>query len=131
MGADSDGDSSFIDYENLRSAQCMSDFHWSTNFTETPPWKETTECPTVMALFGTIKKKTEYSKMIRPFLASKCKSYGTDCSSVMDSHMSLFNKKRHTKIYLEPPGDSPLRRSISESLLAGCIPVMFSGQTNS
>eukprot|EP00746_Dinoflagellata_sp_MGD_P153906 gnl/MRDRNA2_/MRDRNA2_84519_c0_seq1.p1 gnl/MRDRNA2_/MRDRNA2_84519_c0~~gnl/MRDRNA2_/MRDRNA2_84519_c0_seq1.p1 ORF type:complete len:459 (+),score=91.64 gnl/MRDRNA2_/MRDRNA2_84519_c0_seq1:103-1479(+) len=121
-----------MDYENMVSAPYMSDFHWSLNFTDTPPWKETNERDTLMAFFGTIRTKSEYSTKIRPFLADKCHTYGDACKIMMadHDHMALFNAKRQTKFCLEPPGDSPYRKSISESILAGCIPVMFSRQTD-
>lgn len=131
-------DAKDTEYHNLRSVPYMSDFHWSANFTETPPWKEGAERglvekrKTLMAFFGKIRTDTSYSSKIRPFIAKECKKAGKDiCHDVFSSHFGMFDQKRNTTFCLEPPGDSPYRKSISESLLAGCIPVIFSKQTDS
>ncbi|WAR25669.1 GT16-like protein [Mya arenaria] len=36
---------------------------------------------------------------------------------------------RHSKYCLQPPGDSPTRKSIYDSILSGCIPILFKGKT--
>ncbi|KAJ3683954.1 hypothetical protein LUZ61_013118 [Rhynchospora tenuis] len=50
-----------------------------------------------------------------------CASPANDCNSP-NTIMSLFER---STFCLEPPGDSPTRRSIFDAMLAGCIPVFF------
>lgn len=38
----------------------------------------------------------------------------------------LFSRKLNSTFCLEPPGDSPSRKGIVDSIIAGCIPVLFS-----
>eukprot|EP00930_Biecheleria_cincta_P078823 TRINITY_DN6641_c0_g1_i2.p1 TRINITY_DN6641_c0_g1~~TRINITY_DN6641_c0_g1_i2.p1 ORF type:complete len:474 (-),score=65.29 TRINITY_DN6641_c0_g1_i2:467-1888(-) len=38
----------------------------------------------------------------------------------------LFSQKLRSTFCLEPPGDSPSRKGIVDSIIAGCIPVLFS-----
>lgn len=119
-----------VDFENMRSVPYVSNVHWSTKFTEHPPWsKATGKRKQLMAFFGTDKTKTEYSKKIRPFIFKKCKKYGRLCKIGSGDHLDMFKAKQHTTFCLEPPGDSPYRKSTSESILAGCIPVLFSRQS--
>lgn len=38
----------------------------------------------------------------------------------------IFSQKLNSTFCLEPPGDSPSRKGIVDSIIAGCIPVLFS-----
>ncbi|KAJ4779823.1 Xyloglucan galactosyltransferase KATAMARI1 [Rhynchospora pubera] len=51
-----------------------------------------------------------------------CASQENDCDSPATT-MSLFQS---SSFCLQPPGDTPTRRSAFDSMLAGCIPVFFS-----
>ncbi|KAJ3680790.1 hypothetical protein LUZ60_015279 [Juncus effusus] len=51
-----------------------------------------------------------------------CAAPENDCNSPI-STMSLF---QNSIFCLQPPGDTPTRRSAFDSMLAGCIPVFFS-----
>ncbi|KAJ4747853.1 Exostosin family protein [Rhynchospora pubera] len=50
-----------------------------------------------------------------------CASAGSNCDSPVTT-MSLFQS---SSFCLQPPGDTPTRRSAFDSMLAGCIPVFF------
>jgi xyloglucan galactosyltransferase MUR3 len=50
-----------------------------------------------------------------------CASREIDCNSPITT-MGLFQS---SDFCLEPPGDSPTRRSVFDAMLAGCIPVFF------
>lgn len=117
-------------FENLRSVPYVSSVHWSKEYASTPPWKTVQDRKLLMAFFGTEKTKTEYSKEIRPFLFKACESFDESCQIFMGGHLEMFKQKQQTRFCLEPAGDSPYRKSIAESLLAGCIPVTFSQQTD-
>lgn len=49
-----------------------------------------------------------------------------DCSSgACDQPESLINLFMDSEFCLQPPGDSPTRKSVFDSLVSGCIPVIF------
>ncbi|KAJ7296873.1 hypothetical protein O6H91_Y095000 [Diphasiastrum complanatum] len=68
---------------------------------------------------------------VRNRLIQQCQQYPAichllDCTGGVcfrpESTMSLFLQSHFC---LQPPGDSPTRRSVFDSLIAGCIPVLF------
>ncbi|KAJ9555375.1 hypothetical protein OSB04_009989 [Centaurea solstitialis] len=49
-----------------------------------------------------------------------------DCKSgLCDEPQSLIGLFTESEFCLQPPGDSPTRKSVFDSLVAGCIPVVF------
>jgi hypothetical protein len=55
---------------------------------------------------------------------SKCKFL--NCSSVKCSEPeSIIELFVESEFCLQPPGDSPTRKSVFDSLISGCIPVLF------
>merc|ERR1719171_2031778 len=90
-------------YPNLLSVPYVANVHWSTQYAESPPWKEGKDRPLLMAFFGTQKNKTEYSKEIRPFLYKECESFGnSSCKIMVGKHIDMFKQKQATKFCLEP-----------------------------
>ncbi|KAG9455282.1 hypothetical protein H6P81_008186 [Aristolochia fimbriata] len=68
---------------------------------------------------------------IRSVLIEQCKTSTGHCRfldcksgecSMPDSVINLFAE---SEFCLQPPGDSPTRKSVFDSLVAGCIPVLF------
>nr|XP_043625250.1 xyloglucan-specific galacturonosyltransferase 1-like [Erigeron canadensis] len=54
----------------------------------------------------------------------QCKFF--DCKSgLCDEPQSLVGLFTESEFCLQPPGDSPTRKSVFDSLVAGCIPVLF------
>ncbi|KAL3680492.1 hypothetical protein R1sor_023448 [Riccia sorocarpa] len=45
------------------------------------------------------------------------------------SHYSTMDLFLHSHFCMQPPGDSPTRRSVFDSLIGGCIPVLFNTYT--
>ncbi|XP_074315425.1 xyloglucan-specific galacturonosyltransferase 1-like [Silene latifolia] len=56
--------------------------------------------------------------------SDKCKFF--DCRNLAClSPVPVINLFRESEFCLQPPGDSPTRKSLFDSLVAGCIPVVF------
>jgi hypothetical protein len=89
----------------------------------------------VIALFiGSIKVKNPNSSKVRRALADECRvaPKGTciwqqtshACDGVVNQTDAIYLFLR-ARCCLAPPGDSLTRKSIFDSLLAGCVPVVF------
>ncbi|CAM6128524.1 unnamed protein product [Calypogeia fissa] len=72
---------------------------------------------------------------MRQHLIQQCLDHSDDCFLLRcvgdvckqpDQPMNLF---LHSHFCMQPPGDSPTRRSIFDSLIGGCIPVLFDPQS--
>ncbi|CAM6086310.1 unnamed protein product [Calypogeia fissa] len=72
---------------------------------------------------------------VRGHLIQQCLDHPDDCSLLRcemdvclrpDQTMNLF---LHSHFCMQPPGDTPTRRSVFDSLVGGCIPVLFDPQT--
>ncbi|TKY70943.1 Xyloglucan galactosyltransferase KATAMARI1 [Spatholobus suberectus] len=70
--------------------------------------------------------------IIRSTLIDQCTSFGNgkcqflNCSSVRcDEAESVIELFVESEFCLQPPGDSPTRKSVFDSLISGCIPVLF------
>ncbi|MED6203606.1 hypothetical protein PIB30_000688 [Stylosanthes scabra] len=67
---------------------------------------------------------------IRRTLIDQCSSNGRckflNCSSAKcDEAESIIDVFVESEFCLQPPGDSPTRKSVFDSLISGCIPVLF------
>lgn len=51
---------------------------------------------------------------------------GKTISVSCNNPVSLLKAMHQSEFCLQPPGDSPTRRSFFDAMLAGCIPVIFS-----
>ncbi|KAJ3684108.1 hypothetical protein LUZ61_013272 [Rhynchospora tenuis] len=83
-------------------------------------------------------RRPDYPHMVRNHLidqcaqSSRCKLHechtgGVECNSASNL-MKLFMQ---SKFCLQPPGDTSARRSIFDSMLAGCVPVFFRNESAS
>ena len=61
-----------------------------------------------------------------------CRTHDKDCKSGVSEHIAeadfiaqALKIKRNSVFCLEPPGYSAVRRSMIDSILSGCIPVLF------
>lgn len=72
---------------------------------------------------------------IRDILLDQCRSSKKckllDCNYVKCSHnpQPIMNAFLDSQFCLQPRGDTPTRRSVFDSLIAGCIPVIFHNDT--
>ncbi|WOL17029.1 xyloglucan-specific galacturonosyltransferase 1-like [Canna indica] len=69
---------------------------------------------------------------IRSALIEQCVSSGGDCGFLDCSRGGCMRAEAVVELFMEsefclqPPGDSPTRKSVFDSLVSGCIPVLFS-----
>ncbi|KAH8958944.1 hypothetical protein BDL97_06G054100 [Sphagnum fallax] len=73
---------------------------------------------------------------IRGLLYNQCINAKTrcsllDCSKIKCSHnpIPIYKKLLHAEFCLQPRGDTATRRSVFDSIIAGCIPVFFHEDT--
>ncbi|XP_044479524.1 probable xyloglucan galactosyltransferase GT12 [Mangifera indica] len=84
-------------------------------------------------LFSFVGAPRPYNDSIRGEIISQCLASRRlckllDCSSdykVCDNPVEVMKVFQDSVFCLQPPGDSPTRRSTFDSILAGCIPVFF------
>ncbi|KAH7513943.1 hypothetical protein FEM48_Zijuj11G0036400 [Ziziphus jujuba var. spinosa] len=76
--------------------------------------------------------RPDSTETIRSILIKQCTSSDNqkckflDCSSRgCDQPESVIQLFMESEFCLQPPGDSPTRKSVFDSLISGCIPVMF------
>ncbi|XP_074646795.1 uncharacterized protein LOC141902800 [Tubulanus polymorphus] len=62
---------------------------------------------------------SDYASVYHPMPQFECQVQAENSASVVTGLM------RRSKFCLQPPGDSPTRKSFYDSLLSGCIPVVF------
>jgi hypothetical protein len=97
------------------------------------PWAMSTKKsrPILVSFIGGIHGK--YGKSVRIKLVNDCAAAGEpQCTYVAlagtstNERCSFYEVKKKSVFCLEPGGDSPYRKSLSDDLLSGCIPVIFS-----
>ncbi|XP_065858265.1 xyloglucan-specific galacturonosyltransferase 1-like isoform X2 [Euphorbia lathyris] len=75
--------------------------------------------------------RPDQPESIRSILIDQCTSSGEkcrflDCSSgKCDQPETIIEVFMESEFCLQPPGDSPTRKSVFDSLVSGCIPVLF------
>ena len=112
-----------------------SSFHWWEGI-QTIPWQVTSTSlarRTIFALFiGSVKTSNTNSNLFRRTLFQQC-SEDTSCSWHKTAHAcnGVVNSTAQMMLFQQsifcpaPPGDSITRKSIFDSLVSGCIPVIF------
>ena len=113
-----------------------SSFHYFDGIQDIP-WKyDNNPTRNVTAVFiGGGKTTNLPAKKLREVLRNQCEerekcewvATGKDRAHVNLS--SALNMYRHSVFCLNPPGDSPTRKGLFDSILAGCIPVVFDKYT--
>jgi len=113
------------------AAPYPSSFHWHENIKQLP-WEADGPRPLTALFIGSLKTSQPNSNTLRRLLFSQCEE--PDCKWVRTAHsctgvidmtdaMLLLRKSVFCPA---PTGDSITRKSIFDSLVAGCIPVLFS-----
>ena len=114
-------------YPNVESAPYISNVHWppSAKTALTPPWADESGARPFRMVFlggvthGDTKVRRRVKAMCNGYRdASKCLVQRYDFATLLLKYQSTF--------CLEPAGDSPFRRSTTDSIAFGCIPVFFS-----
>ncbi len=112
-----------------------SDFHWTSDVLKPFPWEETNR-PILASYTGSEKSFYGPSRRLRSSLAHYCslhsdvcmhRSYGlngTRYSFKVDGHNPLSISK-HSVFCFQPTGDLMTRKGLFDSILQGCIPVVF------
>lgn len=125
-------------YPNLFSMPYLSSVHWlpepstasaSTTAALTPPWAAGATRPILMLFLGGV---NHGDILVRTRLSEMCGSYHNKsiCTHARyDANKTLLLKRKAT-FCLEPPGDTPYRRSFTDDIALGCIPVLFNRMQN-
>lgn len=117
------------------AAPYPSSFHWYEGIKDLP-WMISDSAPkrNILAIFiGSLKTSQPNSNNLRKILYNQCTS-SSDCQWHRTAHActGVINATntmlllRQSKYCLAPTGDSVTRKSIFDSLVAGCVPVLFS-----
>ena len=121
------------------AAPYPSSFHYNEKITDTP-WirKPTDPKRDLLAMFiGSVKTSQAKSNHLRRLLQKQCseeplcewQTTAHKCTGVLNSTMAMTTLFRRTTFCLAPTGDSLTRKSVFDSLLTGCIPVIFARAT--
>jgi hypothetical protein len=116
-------------YPKLHSLAYPSSVHWIEN---RPPWDRDAKRPILMHFIGS----TRGDEVVRNKIIQQCASYNDPLiCSAYDPDQGSGTKKgirpgmlaeaRNSTFCLQPAGDSPSRKSISDVIALGCIPVFF------
>jgi hypothetical protein len=98
----------------------------------TAPWERTSqqENRTILVSFlGNPRKYSQINTAIREALVAQCLNHTDYCSHGAYKHDATVSgpngESRRAVFCLQPPGDMPTRKSVFDSALSGCIPVLF------
>jgi hypothetical protein len=121
-------------YLNLHAVPYLGSVHWPTEASSlgknrtlpVPPWADTAPRKYLMLLLGAshhgdVKVRQRIMEMCRRLQGS----IGSLACNVQKYAPRSLLMKTMAKFCLEPAGDSPFRRSMTDSISMGCIPVFF------
>jgi hypothetical protein len=127
-----------LTYPNTESVPYISNVHWPVvlpdpaandaklaGSTQGPPWADTSPRPLLMLFLG---GGLHGDTRVRRMMWGMCSRY-KDPKKCLQEKYDLSRGpllKYESTFCLEPPGDSPYRRSTTDSIAMGCIPVFFS-----
>mmetsp|Transcript_5221 Transcript_5221/g.14645 ORF Transcript_5221/g.14645 Transcript_5221/m.14645 type:complete len:495 (+) Transcript_5221:121-1605(+) len=124
-----------LDYPNRISVPYPSSLHWKNG--QKALWAPEDEHPrTIFSLF--VGRLNHGDLSVREEILHQCQDiYKNDLSKCKlnlqtlngKSKSTYIEKKLNTTFCLEPGGDTPDRKSISDSIASGCIPVFFNNVT--
>ena len=86
--------------------------------------------PILVSFTGSPRRFNEYSTLMREALIKQCSAMNDTslCSHGRYGHSAKWTNNelsRKSVFCLQPPGDMPSRKSVFDSVLSGCIPVLF------
>lgn len=115
--------------------------HWSSVFVsaqQNAPWADWQKPrPIFASFFGGVHGLDKF-KMLRTHLRDTCdkdskcemivKSDGHATQELREDLVHILKSKRRSTFCMEPPGTTVARQSLVQSILSGCIPVIFDKQ---
>lgn len=126
-------------FPNLMSVPYPSSIHYTSKLDKEKfplPWTQHERRDKLMLFLGAT---THGDTDVRKRIAKQCMSYKDDSicvdskktgvEAISGENVTLSTKGRSV-FCLEPAGDSPYRKSLSDSITYGCIPVLFSDLTD-
>ncbi len=118
-----------IDYPNLHSVPYPSSLHFKRFKHLMPHFAYVQERKSLMLFIG---KDDHGDTLVRKQIAKLCKQYDDkkECWYIKKWMTKYVTYKSKAVFCLEPAGDSPWRKSLSDSITFGCIPVLFSELTD-
>lgn len=116
------------------------DFHWTRKVQRPFPW-ENRERPLLVSYIGSTQSFYNPARRLRGSLVHFCNLYKKDCvhSTYGSSGRSVFFEAGHNPLQLsarsvfclQPIGDLMTRKGLFDSMLQGCLPVVFEDLTAS
>lgn len=98
----------------------------------TAPWERPSKAENrtiVVSFLGNARKYSAINTLIREALIAQCQNHTDYCSHGSYKHDATISgpndESRKAVFCLQPPGDMPTRKSVFDSALSGCIPVLF------
>ena len=117
-----------------------SDFHWTRRLQRPFPW-ENTDRPLLVSYIGSTQSFYNPARRLRGSLVHFCALHAKDCvhSTYGSSGRSVFFEAGHNPLSLsarsifcfQPIGDLMTRKGLFDSMLQGCLPVVFEDLTAS
>jgi hypothetical protein len=94
-----------------------------------PPWMRYQSDRKILVSFtGNPRRFNEWATLMRESLIAQCANHTEHCvhgAYKHDSKRSNNDLARNSVFCLQPPGDMPSRKSVFDTILSGCIPVLF------
>ncbi len=117
------------------AAPFPADFHWTRKVQRPFPW-ENTDRPVVVSYIGSVKSFYGPARRLRGSIVHYCEMHKEHCahqSYGLNGTRHSFNVEGHTPLELshrsvfcfQPIGDLMTRKGLFDTLLQGCIPVVF------
>ena len=124
---------------NWHAVPFPADYHYrnsdkddNTNEVSFAPWERPSKYENrsiLVSFLGNARKYSAINTQIREALIVQCQNHSDYCrhgSYKHDATVSGPNDESRKAVFcLQPPGDMPTRKSVFDSVLSGCIPVLF------
>jgi Exostosin family len=115
------------------------DFHWTRHFEKPYPW-DNTDRPILVSYVGSGRSYYNPARRLRGSIIAFCEQYPNDCvhqTYGMNGTRFSFKVSGHNPLQVsarsvfcfQPIGDLMTRKGLFDSLLQGCIPVLFDDLT--
>jgi Exostosin family len=123
-------------HPNLISVPYPSSLHWHANYTSPMPWMDVTSQQGQRKYLMSFVGRFDHGDVpVRQQIQKMCEGYDDPLKCIIPSSSPFRGSslpseeilvKQESVFCLEPGGDSPWRKSLSDSITFGCIPVLFS-----
>jgi hypothetical protein len=133
---------------NWRAAPFPSDVHWSSRVSRPYPWEAEHNRDILVSFIGSNTSYNSKARRLRLALVKQCQAHSDVCywlpyggnkdlskrdfgSINVENGASVHDIMRRSVFCLTPMGDLPTRKGLFDSILLGCIPVVFNPLTAS